>query len=64
MIVVTILMLILLLNVGVLWEIRRNKMTKTGKVLSAILVLAFPIVGVTIYYLIEFLSYRVKVSNN
>lgn len=45
--------LILLLDVTVLWNIKRSNCTQGYKILYALIIFLFPIVGVSIYYMIR-----------
>lgn len=46
-------MLILLLDLSVLWNIKRGCYTQGYKILYSVIILLFPIIGVSIYYLIR-----------
>lgn len=48
-----IMLLILLLDITVIWSIVRSKRTQGYKILYSLIVLLFPIIGVSIYYLIK-----------
>lgn len=52
-IVITLIVLIMLLDIVAIWSIIRSKYTHNLKILYALIILFCPIIGVTIYYLIE-----------
>ncbi len=51
-ITIWLIVLVFLLDFAVLWSIIQSKRTQRYKILSALLVILFPIVGVSIYYLV------------
>lgn len=57
-IIFVIIILIILLDTLVITTIRRSKNITTIKVLYALLVLLFPIIGILLFYLISFLQNR------
>lgn len=48
-----VIILVILLDIAVLYEIVRSKSTEGYKIFYALIVLLLPIVGVSIYYLIR-----------
>lgn len=48
-----ILVLVVSMDIAVLWEIARSKRTEGNKILYSLIVLLFPVIGVSIYYLIR-----------
>lgn len=48
-----ILALVVLLDIAVFWEIIQSKRTQGNKIVYFLIVLLFPVIGVSIYYLIR-----------
>lgn len=45
--------LIFLLDIAVLWNVMRSNSAQRAKVLYSLIVIFFPVIGVSIYYLIR-----------
>lgn len=52
-IVLVVILLVFLLDIAVLWNIIRTKSSLRNKLLYSLIIILFPIIGVSIYYIIR-----------